>query len=233
MAQDSAKVVLVHGSRDHALVKCGLATSEQSQKTGREPRHVRDDEDADPEYGHHRQRGRAHFEHGTLEAVRRQEDVQADERRQKSELEVRDEDDPEMHRMNPERGAEGHDQRDDHDERRPDLHQPADREQEQVQHEEERDDLGDVLQAERLTDLARKVLNHLGAGKNSKAVSTAETTSNRLPNAIRLYTVCERKKRAAEALSYNGLVQSWPEITRLARESGKPKAEQAQLFEQE
>ena len=27
----------------------------------------------------------------------------------------------------------------------------------------------------------------------------------------RLYTLCERKKRAAEALSYNGLVQSWPE----------------------
>ena len=35
----------------------------------------------------------------------------------------------------------------------------------------------------------------------------------------RLYTLCERKKRTAEALSYNGLVQSWPEITRLARES--------------
>ncbi len=35
----------------------------------------------------------------------------------------------------------------------------------------------------------------------------------------RLYALCERKKRAAEALSYNGLVQSWPEITRLARES--------------
>ncbi len=34
----------------------------------------------------------------------------------------------------------------------------------------------------------------------------------------RLYTLCERKKRAAEALSYNGLVQSWPEIMRLARE---------------
>ncbi len=36
--------------------------------------------------------------------------------------------------------------------------------------------------------------------------------------AYRLYTLCERKKRAAEALSYNALVQSWPEITRLARE---------------
>ena len=40
--------------------------------------------------------------------------------------------------------------------------------------------------------------------------------------AYRLYTLCERKKRAAEALSYNALVQSWPEITRLARESAKP-----------
>jgi putative DNA methylase len=48
--------------------------------------------------------------------------------------------------------------------------------------------------------------------------------------AYRLYTVCERKKRAAEALSYNALVQSWPEISRLAREGGKPRAEQAGLF---
>jgi len=37
--------------------------------------------------------------------------------------------------------------------------------------------------------------------------------------AYRLFTLCERKKRAAEALSYNGLVQSWPEITRLANKS--------------
>ena len=44
----------------------------------------------------------------------------------------------------------------------------------------------------------------------------------------RLYTVCERKKRAAEALAYNGLVQSWPEISRLARSEATPK--QAELF---
>ena len=35
----------------------------------------------------------------------------------------------------------------------------------------------------------------------------------------RLYTLCERKQRATEALWYNTLVQSWPEITRLARTS--------------
>jgi putative DNA methylase len=42
--------------------------------------------------------------------------------------------------------------------------------------------------------------------------------------AYRLYTVCERKKRAAEALSYNGLVQSWPEIMRLTREAQEAQA---------
>jgi len=51
--------------------------------------------------------------------------------------------------------------------------------------------------------------------------------------AYRLYTLCERKKRAAEALSYNGLVQSWPEITRLARESGRPIPRQRDLFRQD
>ena len=50
----------------------------------------------------------------------------------------------------------------------------------------------------------------------------------------RLYTLCERKKRANEAMSYNGLVQSWPEITRLAQE--KPSAvasDTYNLFDQE
>jgi len=45
--------------------------------------------------------------------------------------------------------------------------------------------------------------------------------------AYRLYTICERKKRAQEALS-NGLVQSWPEITRLAREGSQPAAPRQQ-----
>ncbi|MDS4068648.1 MAG: transposase, partial [Candidatus Competibacter sp.] len=50
----------------------------------------------------------------------------------------------------------------------------------------------------------------------------------------RLYTICERKKRATEAMAYNALVQSWPEITRLARE--KPRAAAIgsdDLFDQE
>jgi len=50
--------------------------------------------------------------------------------------------------------------------------------------------------------------------------------------AYRLYTLCERKKRAADALAYNGLVQSWPEIMRLAHDD-KPKTEQVALFGEE
>jgi putative DNA methylase len=48
--------------------------------------------------------------------------------------------------------------------------------------------------------------------------------------AYRLYTLSERKKRAAEARAYNGLVQSWPEISRIAREGAGARAEQAGLF---
>jgi putative DNA methylase len=52
--------------------------------------------------------------------------------------------------------------------------------------------------------------------------------------AYRLYTICERKKRAPQALSYNALVQSWPEIVRLAHEGGRPPVQpQADLFGQE
>lgn len=39
--------------------------------------------------------------------------------------------------------------------------------------------------------------------------------------AYRLYTICERKGWAQEALSYNSLVVAWPEIIRLAREENK------------
>lgn len=48
--------------------------------------------------------------------------------------------------------------------------------------------------------------------------------------AYRLYTVCERKERVAEALAYNALVQSWPEIIRLAGEGAGRRADQTSLF---
>jgi putative DNA methylase len=43
--------------------------------------------------------------------------------------------------------------------------------------------------------------------------------------AYRLYSICERKKRAADALRYNGLVQAWPEVLRLAQETRAPEAQ--------
>ena len=50
--------------------------------------------------------------------------------------------------------------------------------------------------------------------------------------AYRLYSTAERKKRTAEALQYNSLVQSWPEIMRLARdrETAGSATTQADMF---
>ena len=66
------------------------------------------------------------------------------------------------------------------------------------------------------------------AALTTKLGSTAETARELC---YRLYTLCERKKRAAEALSYNALVQSWPEITRLAQEERTSGGEQVSLFQ--
>jgi putative DNA methylase len=77
-----------------------------------------------------------------------------------------------------------------------------------------------VLEADRGGELPAAVLV-------TKLGSKAETAREL---AYRLYTICERKKRSAEALSYNALVQSWPEITRLARDGGTPRTEQGGLF---
>ena len=50
--------------------------------------------------------------------------------------------------------------------------------------------------------------------------------------AYRLYSTCERKKWANEARSYNGLVVSWPEIERLARDRrADPAQAQQEMFE--
>ena len=60
-----------------------------------------------------------------------------------------------------------------------------------------------------------------------KVEVTAEMTRERPDLDYRLYVAAERRSRAAEALSYNALVQSWPEIARLART--RP-AEQTELL---
>jgi putative DNA methylase len=43
--------------------------------------------------------------------------------------------------------------------------------------------------------------------------------------AYRLYSTCERKKWAQEALAYNSLVVAWPELTKLARQASSQKSE--------
>jgi len=48
--------------------------------------------------------------------------------------------------------------------------------------------------------------------------------------AYRLFTFCEKKKWSQEAQAYNALVLGWPEINRLARESGRARPEQKDLF---
>ena len=74
-------------------------------------------------------------------------------------------------------------------------------------------------EAHREVDVA---LGHLvlEAGGESAAAALVAKLGSQAETArelcYRLYTLCERKKRAADALAYNGLVQSWPEITRLA-----------------
>jgi putative DNA methylase len=74
----------------------------------------------------------------------------------------------------------------------------------------------------------------LEAGGEKAAAGLVEKLGSKAEGArelaYRLYTVCERRKRAHEALSYNGLVQSWPEITRLAREGATIQAAQTEMF---
>jgi putative DNA methylase len=49
--------------------------------------------------------------------------------------------------------------------------------------------------------------------------------------AYRLYSLCERKKWADEALAYNGLVIAWPELTKLAlAERSRTKDSQQEMF---
>lgn len=62
------------------------------------------------------------------------------------------------------------------------------------------------------------------AGLTVKLGTKAETARELC---YRLYTLCERKGRAADAMAYNALVQSWPEISRLAQEAASQTPQQA------
>lgn len=79
-----------------------------------------------------------------------------------------------------------------------------------------------------------RVLEHAGEAAAAQLVAKYGTQAEIVRElAYRLYTLCERKKRAQEAVSYNALVQSWPEIMRLAQESAAEGEQQAVLFDQE
>lgn len=81
---------------------------------------------------------------------------------------------------------------------------------------------------ERLTnwETVHHLIRVLGSGGESAASELVAKLGTKAEPArelcYRLYTLCERKKRATEALAYNGLVQSWPELIRLAQ--AQPKA---------
>ncbi len=69
-------------------------------------------------------------------------------------------------------------------------------------------------------------VSELEAADLAAALGSKAETARDL--AYRLYTISERKRRAADALQYNSLVQSWPEIARLAE--AQPKPRQASLL---
>ncbi len=84
-------------------------------------------------------------------------------------------------------------------------------------------------------EVVHQLVRALASGGESAAADLVAKLGARAETArelaYRLYTLCERKKRAVEALAYNGLVQSWPEIVRLAQEGGKRQLAQADLLD--
>ena len=82
-------------------------------------------------------------------------------------------------------------------------------------------------------EMVHHLIRVLGEGGETAAAELVAKLGSQAETARELcyglYTVCERKKRAAEALAYNALVQSWPEITRLAREGAAHLPEQQTL----
>jgi putative DNA methylase len=83
-------------------------------------------------------------------------------------------------------------------------------------------------------EMVHQLVRALDTGGERAAAALVAALGSRAETArelaYRLYTVCERKKRAPEALAYNALVQSWPEIVRLARASGETGPVQGRMF---
>lgn len=77
-------------------------------------------------------------------------------------------------------------------------------------------------------DMVHHLIKSLEQGEEVAASILAKLGSNAETArelAYRLYSICERKKRSADALRYNALVQSWPELVRLAQAPSASKSE--------
>ncbi|AKB61064.1 DUF1156 domain-containing protein [Methanosarcina mazei] len=97
----------------------------------------------------------------------------------------------------------------------------------------------DPARDSRLTvwEMVHHLIRVLEAGGESAAAEMVAKLGSKADAARELayllYTLCERKKRAQEALAYNALVQSWPEIMRLSREEKALPKGQTHLVEEE
>jgi len=93
----------------------------------------------------------------------------------------------------------------------------------------------DPFTDKRLTvwEMVHQLIRVLESGGEAPAAALAAKLGTRAETArelcYRLYSLCERKKRATEAMAYNALVQSWPEISRLAQEIAHQAPSQGQL----
>jgi putative DNA methylase len=92
---------------------------------------------------------------------------------------------------------------------------------------------------ERLTvwECVHHIIKQLKAGGETAAADLVNQLASKADTArelaYRLYSICERKKRAQDAMAYNDLVQSWPEIQRIAQEPRKKETTQTDLFNEQ
>ena len=78
--------------------------------------------------------------------------------------------------------------------------------------------------------IAWEAVHHLVRVHDKEGEDAAASLMSKLgPNAeaarelaYRLYRICDQKNRSQEALGYNALVQSWPEVARLAQQVDRP-----------
>jgi putative DNA methylase len=85
-------------------------------------------------------------------------------------------------------------------------------------------------------EMVHQLIRNLDSGEESASellVKLGGRGDSARELAYRLYSVCERKKWAQEALAYNGLIQSWSEIESLARQIDPDEGIQQSMFGEE